>query len=593
MERRGKLAVIRSIRTKLFVYYILLLAVFTISVLVFQIKRERRYRIESLESRLETYTEMVGRFIGSHGFSREAGYAALDSLSGLIPPPEIRISLISAGGMVLYDNLVRDYREMENHRNRPEVVMALARGRGYDIRESASTRIAYFYYARTFRDLVIRVAVVYNREIRNSLRMEHMFLVYLLLLFLLFGLLLWLIARRLGDSVSKLKDFVMKVSRDEEPPAGLEFSEDELGSISREITRLYEKTRKAKADLNLEKEKLISHLHVLREGVAFFSPRKESILSNNHFITYANAISGELCLSAEEVFAQEGFEPVNAFVDQVLTAGSAAAGENPRREFSLSREGRHYLVQCIFFQDLGFELLITDITQMMKRSIMKQQLTSNIAHELKTPISSVKGYLETILNNPGLEQARLRYFIDKAFMQTERLSLLVSDIALLNKIEESSDLYPRERVLVAEVIGEVAESLSDPIRAKNIRVESLVGDHVVLNANHSLVFSIFRNLLENSVHYGGEDITVTISCYHEEGAFYHFSFADNGSGVEEEHLPRLFERFYRVDTGRSRKLGGTGLGLAIVKNAILGFRGDISVRKRMGGGLEFLFSLPK
>jgi len=391
-----------------------------------------------------------------------------------------------------------------------------------------------------------------------------------------------------------LRDFILRVSRGEESLSDLRFSNDELGSIGREITRLYDQISKAKGELNLEKEKLISHLHVLKEGVAFFSGEKKVILSNSHFMTYSNIISGDLLDTPEEIFRRASFSDVSRFVNDVLSSLYLfSGGDFPRREFSLSREGRHYQVQCIFFQDRSFEILIIDNTQMVKRSIMKQQLTSNIAHELKTPISSVKGYLETVRNNRDLEPGRIRYFVDKAFMQTERLSLLVSDIALLNKIEESSELYPRGPVRVAVLIGEVAESLGDALHSKGITLDIKVDDWVVVNANTSLVFSIFRNLLENSVHYGGEGITVFISCYREEGGFYYFSFADNGPGVEEEHLSRFFERFYRVDTGRSRKMGGTGLGLSIVKNAILSFRGEISARKRPGGGLEFLFTLPR
>jgi two-component system OmpR family sensor kinase/two-component system phosphate regulon sensor histidine kinase PhoR len=290
----------------------------------------------------------------------------------------------------------------------------------------------------------------------------------------------------------------------------------------------------------------------------------------------------------------EVFREISGFIDQSLASrANYSLNELPRKEFSIHRNGSHFLAQCIFFQDWSFEILITDNTQLVKRSIMKQQLTSNIAHELKTPISSLKGFIETILNNPGLEPAKIQYFVDKAHKQTERLSQLVNDIALLNKIEESSDLYAKEKVTVRNVFDEVLESLSETLKNNPVTIENKVQKEVVANVNYSLLFSVFRNLLENSLNYAGTGIQIVFNNYHEDGNFYYFTFSDNGMGVEEEHLPRLFERFYRVDAGRSRKMGGTGLGLAIVKNAILSFKGDISARKRQGGGLEFLFSLPK
>ena len=290
----------------------------------------------------------------------------------------------------------------------------------------------------------------------------------------------------------------------------------------------------------------------------------------------------------------EEFSEINAFIEKSITSNTVyLPHELPRMEASIQRDGFHFLVQCIIFQDKSFEILITDNTQLVKRSTMKQQITSNIAHELKTPIASVKGYLETVLNNPDLDKRKQHYFVEKAYNQSERLTQLVNDIALLNKIEESSELYAREKIGVKKLVDEVVESFSDAIRNKNIQVEVSVNQSITVNANYSLIFSVFRNLMENSLNYGGDGIAINISNYHEDSTFQYFSFSDSGPGVEEEHLNRIFERFYRVDSGRSRKQGGTGLGLAIVKNAVVSFKGEISARKRKGGGLEFLFSLPK
>ncbi|MCX6236030.1 MAG: ATP-binding protein [Bacteroidia bacterium] len=586
----------KTIRWKLFTYYFLLFAIFTLSIILYQNKREQHFKIAQLETTLNEYTDLTNRFIEHNSLFKEKTFPKLDSLKTIIPVNKARITVIDFEGKVLYDNTVSDYEHMENHKERPEFQKALFSEFGENIRHSTTTNEEYIYYAKSYKNYVIRAAIVYDLGIKAFLKADWVFIPFFIFLFLIFGFLLRYIANHLGDSITKLKDFAVKIRRNEaiNMDDDTQFPNDELGFISREIIQLYQQLRNTKTELVLEKEKLISHLFVLKEGIAFFSPNKKAILNNSHFIFYINIIAEETTISVEKIFLSEGFREVNNFIDKTISGNTTfQPQELPRMEYSVQKDGYHFHIQCIIFPDKSFEILISDQTQQMRRSIMKQQITSNISHELKTPISSVKGYLETVLNNPKLEPDKQRYFIEKAYNQSERLTQLVNDIALLNKIEEYSELYIREKVQVKKVIDEAIESFSDLIRQKAIQVECTIEDDLIVDANYSLIFSVFRNLMENSVNYGGENITISINKYHEDSTFYYFSFSDNGLGVEDEHMLRLFERFYRVDSGRSRKQGGTGLGLAIVKNAIISFKGEISARKRKGGGLEFLFSLPR
>ena len=586
----------QTIKWKLYVYYFMLFGIFSLSIVIYQSKREKQFKIAELEMTLNEYTDISFNYIDHYKIIESKSYSTLDSIKHFLPAEKVRITIIDTTGIVLYDNAVSDYVHLENHKTRPEFQKAMISGSGISIRYSTSTNEEYVYYAKIYGKIIIRAAMVYNSKLKAFLQADKVFITFFGMLFIVFGFSLRYIANLIGDSIAKLKDFAVKIRRNEaiENIDETGFSNDELGFISKEIVQIYKKLKRTKGELLIEKEKLISHLNVLKEGIAFFSYDRKIILNNSHFILYINIITDETETQAEKIFDSDVFGEVNQFIEKIISDnGNIIPNELPRLEYSIQKNRYHFNIQCIIFPDYSFEILITDKTQLMKRSIMKQQITSNISHELKTPIASVKGYLETLLNNPDLDRTKHHYFIKKAFNQSERLTQLVNDIALLNKIEEYSDLYVREKVVLLKVIEEAVESLSDKIREKGIMVECLIEKSLIVTANSSLVFSVLRNLIENSVNYGGNGITIFISKYHEDNEFYYFSFADNGPGVEEEHLSRLFERFYRVDAGRSRKAGGTGLGLAIVKNAILSIKGDISVRNRKGGGLEFLFSLPK
>ena len=586
----------RTIKWKLYVYYFLLFGIFALSVFIYQAYREKHFKIAELETILNEYTDLTERFIEHNHLETTNLYSKLDSLKDVVPVERIRITVISNNGKVLYDNKIKDFINLENHSTRPEFQSARRSITGTSIRQSTSTNEEYIYYAKSYGNLVVRAAVVYNNRIKIFLIADKVFIPVFLLIFLLFGISLRYIANHIGDSIARLKDFAVKIRRNEalERIEETGFSNDELGFISSEIVQVYKKLRRTKIQLLIEREKLISHLNELKEGIAFFSSDQKIILNNSHFILFVNIITGETEATAEKIFDSEELRPIHDFIEKYgLNEGSIAQNDLPKTEISIQVNRYYFNIQCIMFPDLSFEILISDQTQLTKRSIMKQQITSNISHELKTPIASVKGYLETLLNNPDLDNKKAHYFIEKAYNQSERLTQLVNDIALLNKIEEYSELYVREKLELLKIIIEATEEFSDKIREKSIKVECSVVEELYVNANPSLVFSVFRNLMENAISYGGNGITITIARYHEDTLFYYFLFADNGRGVDEEHLPRLFERFYRVDPGRSRKEGGTGLGLAIVRNAIVSMKGEVSVRNRKGGGLEFLFSLPK
>lgn len=236
---------------------------------------------------------------------------------------------------------------------------------------------------------------------------------------------------------------------------------------------------------------------------------------------------------------------------------------------------------------------------------LKQQLTQNAAHELKTPAASINGYLESIVSDTQMPEATRQRFIQRCYAQSQRMCHLLQDMSTLTQmdelpsLDEQSDISSYPAIEVVEILYTILEESADELQSKGIKPVVAISDNVTVHCQQSVLYGIFRNLVDNALAYATGATELRFSCEREDidssssyvDRWYRFSVSDNGCGVDFQHLSRLFERFYRVDKGRSRKMGGTGLGLAIVKNSITMYGGKVSAHPTPGGGLTITFTL--
>lgn len=523
--------------------------------MMFQFNREQSYNKSLLDTRLQSVNDRIYDLIEHCGGlppSKEIDKSLLH-----YHEPDLRLTLISTDGRVLYDADKTGLESYQNHIGRTEVRQALATGRGYDIRHSTTMKRDFFYSATFHRgeSIIVRSALPFDVPLmKHLISNQHYF---------------WLAA---AITITLMIIF-------------------------------YVVMRKMRLTIT-EKENLLAHLRISREGLGVFDSDRRLMQANNLFSQYANLISDEYLQMTEDIINVHEMQPIRIFLNREATRQRDPSQTEPYTSITIHKNGRTLIVNCVLFQDNSFEISINDVTQAEEQARLKKQLTENIAHELKTPVSSINGYLETIMNNKdALPPERLHHFIERSYAQSLRLLHLVDDISTLNRLsaaaEQKADSAEKpitvdtqkEEADIAVIVRNVMQDTAGEMEQQSMTADCQLPASMPIHGDASTLYSIFRNLTDNAIAYAGNGTKITLKMLRQDREFYYFSFADNGVGVDEEHLPRLFDRFYRVDKGRSRKLGGTGLGLAIVKNAITLYGGSITAKRCQPHGLEFLFTL--
>lgn len=559
---------------------------FTGCLFIFQYQRETEFAQEKLDTVLKNYNYQL-HYRVTHSPTLPVD-SVVSTFLAEIPNKDIRVTIIDPQGVVIYDNSANG--EMDNHNDREEIQKARRLEKSFSVRVSATTGVRYFYSASSINNYIYRTALPYDPYTKGILAINNDFVYFMALMVIIFLFVLSRYSLRIGQTVSKLRDFARNIRDVNQDDEEYSFPNDELGDISKQIVTLYHKQQKAKNDLATEREKLVKHFQYSKEGFAMFTDDGQEILSNILYIQFANLIADEEIHAADEVIDLPELKRIRQFLEE-------QRGKERKRvlreTITVDKGGKIFLVECMMFLNGSFEISISDISRQEEESRMKRQLTQNVAHELKTPVSSIQGYLETIIANPTLPDEKKQFFLERCYAQSTRLTGLLQDISVLNRMDEAGDLFDMTEIDLTKLITDIKRESEQRMNEKHIACRLKLPDSALIHGNYSLLYSIFRNLFDNSIAYAGENITITVNCYRQDEKFYYFNFSDNGVGVEEEHINRIFERFYRVDTGRSRKLGGTGLGLSIVKNAVLFHKGQISAKSMPGKGIHFLFTLHK
>ncbi len=564
----------QTYKRKLLVYFSGVFTLFAVILLFVQLRTERRYKQEILKSRLSVYSDFIA---GSSDYE-----AVMEQL-----PLDMRVSVIEKNGKVLFDSST-GADSMDNHFSRPEIQTSLKYSDGFTIRKSDTTGIPYFYYAKSYGTFIVRVALPYEIDVRRFFQPDALLLIVVFMLFVAAIFTMVFMSDHFGEGIARLRRLAEAVQNGTAEYEDLSFPESELGEIGEKMLDSYRQLKHSNSVIALEKERLLLHIHYYEGGIAIFSPDREKLYANSKFIQLVNTLMDRPTPDLGEIWKSSVFSPLDDFLRKNTPVNTEFA---PVFRFKHENGGCWYSIQILIYPDNGFEITVNDISETEKNRILKQQMTNNIAHELRTPVSSIRGYLETLTACPDIDSKRRNVFIDRAYAQTLRLSDLIRDIALVTKIEEAPEQLKKEEVNLRTVFEEIKEEFRESLESKHITVEDMLAPDLSVSGNASLIYAVFRNFLENSIKYAGDRITVHIECYAQSEGFLHFTYYDTGKGVGEEHLSRIFERFYRVSEGRTRDDGGSGLGLSIVRNAISFHGGDIRAVNRKEGGLKFIFSI--
>ncbi len=585
-------------KKKILKYYLILIVVLMSIVVVFTsevaqkfYKSEVENKLKSIAYSVELYTDVAPQKSNDYLNVIANKYAKMYNEKFKSKGEKIRITFIDLKGVVKGDSQA-DYLKMENHNDRIEIKEAIKGNTGIDIRQSETLGVKMLYIAVPFKelDVVARVAVPLS-ELSN---INNMIWFYSILT-MLFGLLITTfvslkITELIVRPIKNFNEASKEISAGNYSKRITIRTKDELGELADSYNEMAAKLDIMIFDLNYKKIELESIVSSIKNSIVAVDSLGKIILINPAACELFK-ISKEKAVYGDDISEHIRNNQLNVLLDETIK-------NNESYEKEIVFDGKLLIVNtCPFKQketDLdnsGAVILVQDITKIRKLEELKTEFVSNVTHELKTPITSIRGFIETLKNGSMDNPEVSAKFLDIIDIEAERLHSLIEDILQLSEIENKTEDSDLERVGLKTAIDDVFAIVQKNADEKDVNLTNNVDMSISVNMNKNRMKQMFINLVDNGIKYNQKGGSVTIDAYNEEGKTI-IKVRDTGIGIPKENLGRIFERFYRVDKGRSRDMGGTGLGLSIVKHIAGLYSGDITVISEIGKGTEFTIKIP-
>ena len=507
----------------------------------------------------------------------------------------LRVTFISSDGIVLGDSDVsdKDIANLENHLGRPEVQAAKTSGEGWSQRFSITLKKDILYYALPIKTSqlngFIRLSIPVEKVSIMSKNIDNIIAFSLLAAFIA-SLLVALLAfyavslpiRRLAKKANQMAngDFSNKI---------LIQNKDEVGELARSLNIMGDNIKARIQDILSNNSKFEAVLLSMSDGVM--------VLDSNGSIQLMNVILKDMLDINVDPIGKKPIEvirnvSIQNIAEAILKKASVAITQEEQLVFPSNKTIMLHAAPVIVWQNIiGAVIVFSDITELRKLETVRKDFVANVSHELRTPISSIKGYAETLLDGALDDKNNAMDFIKIINSESGRLASLIDDILDLSKIESDAFKLNLVNDSLFEIAKEAISSLYKDAKDKNIEINNKIALNQKVFADKSLLTQVFVNLIHNAIKYSRNDSIITVSSKIEND-LVKIEIEDQGIGIPDKDLSRIFERFYRVDKARSKALGGTGLGLAIVKHIVHTHGGDVCVRSTEGHGSTFGFTLP-
>jgi len=559
-----------------------------------------QFATESLAARLTTFGAVLHAGAADLLADGADAAAAREFVARAARATDARVTLIATDGQVLADSegAGGELALLDNHAERPEVKAALGGKVGRDLRRSATLRAPLLYIAVPVKEGgrvigVLRLALPLAAVTASYATLHQVMLAGGAVALAVALAIALFVAGRVTRPVVEMQSTARQLSQGNFLVRAPTRSTDEIGTLGRSLNVLAARLREKIEDLEQEQAKVTAILDGMVEGVIAVDGHEHIVLMNER----ARAIFNLGAVRAERKPFLEVIR--NAELHEVFRQSRGGdPGAVVRHEVSLAAPAArilqvHGVPLLLAGGEKGVVIVLHDITELRRLEQVRTEFVGNVSHELRTPLTAIHGYVETLLGGALEEPENARKFLEIVHRQTERLGRLINDLTDLSNIELGKASLHLAPTRLDEVVDSVLGVIAPRARAGEVTVRTEVPATLPLvKADHDRLAQILINLVDNAVKYTPDRGVVTVRGSEAPGKTVSVSVEDTGVGIPSADLPRITERFYRVDKARSRELGGTGLGLAIVKHLVLAHGGELHIESEIGRGTTVRFTLP-